>query len=344
MNNKKLDFIINIFYYALITLIIFGFVRFTGLLAPFLIGFIISVLIYPAVSYLKQKIKIPAPFSAGILVTLILSVVASVIFLFSSLLYKQILSFSQKLPHIVNDMSSKLTDFLQSSRIDISVDMIDNVKQSISSSAVNLSVSVLGNLTDGLSSVPSIFIFFAAAVISCVLFCSDMPRIRIFLREFLPCRFRQTALEIKRFTSATLVRMLKAYAIIMLITFCELALGLYLFRIESPFIKAALIAFVDILPVLGCGTVLLPWALISAVGGNIALGIKLAVLYLIIACVRQFAEPKIVGSNIGMNPLLTLVSVYVGFRISGITGMFVFPIIVITVLHLFKTGYIKFPK
>ena len=337
MKNRKLDFIINIIYYALLTLIVFGFIRFSALLSPFFIGFIISVLIYPAVSFLKKRTKIPASFSAGILVTLILSAAVSIIFLLSSLLYKQILSFSQKLPHLINEITVNLTDFLHSNRIDVSVDMINNVKQSISSSAVNLSVSVLGNLTDGLSSVPSIFI-------SCVLFCSDMPRIRIFLREFLPCRFRQTALEIKRFTSATLVRMLKAYSLIMLITFFELVLGLYLFKIESPLTKAALIAFVDILPVLGCGTVLLPWALISVLGGNITLGIKLAVLYLIIACVRQFAEPKIVGSNIGMNPLLTLVSVYVGFRISGITGMFIFPIIVITVLHLFKTGYIKIPK
>ena len=199
-------------------------------------------------------------------------------------------------------------------------------------------------LPEAISSMPSIFIFFAAAVISCVLFCSDMPSIRIFLREFLPCHFRRIALEIKRFSSATLLRMLKAYTIIMLITFCELAIGLYLFKIENPLTKAALIAIIDVLPVLGCGTVLLPWALFSAIGGNIALGVKLAVLYLIIACVRQFAEPKIIGSNIGMNPLLTLVSVYVGFKISGITGMFVFPILVITVLHLFKTGYIKFPK
>ena len=227
MKNRKLDFIINIIYYALLTLIVFGFIRFSALLSPFFIGFIISVLIYPAVSFLKKRTKIPASFSAGILVTLILSAAVSIIFLLSSLLYKQILSFSQKLPHLINEITVNLTDFLHSNRIDVSVDMINNVKQSISSSAVNLSVSVLGNLTDGLSSVPSIFIFFAAAVISCVLFCSDMPRIRIFLREFLPCRFRQTALEIKRFTSATLVRMLKAYSLIMLITFFELVLGLY---------------------------------------------------------------------------------------------------------------------
>lgn len=344
MNNRKLDFITNILYYAVLTLIVFGLLRFFKLLSPFVIGFIISVLIYPAVSYLKNKIRIPAPLSAGILVTLILSVVASLIFLLSSLLYKQILSLSQKLPHIINDFSVSLTEFFKSNRIDVSAEMISNIKQSISSSAVDFSMSALGNLSDGLSSIPSIFIFFAAAVISCVLFCSDMPRIRIFLREFLPCRFRKITLEIKRFSSATLARMLKAYTVIMIITFLELILGFYLFGIENPLTKAFLIAIIDILPVLGCGTVLLPWALISIIGGNTALGIKLAVLYLIIACVRQFAEPKIVGTNIGMNPLLTLVSVYVGFRISGISGMFVFPIIVITVLHLFKTGYIRFPK
>lgn len=341
MTNQKQNFLLNIAYYSLIFLLFLLILKFAKLLSPFIIGFIISILIYPAVSFLKEKFKIPPTVSAGILVTLILAAAVGIISMIILLLYKQAIGFTERIPGIIESFWQQVALIFEKNHLLLADDTISSLKTNLSSSLINLSVSFVGKVSNIFSSLPSFFIFLAAAIISCVLFCSDMPRVRAFLRGFLSKRFRRISLEIKSFITVTLARMIRAYIIIMAITFAELSCGFLIIGIKNALTTAALIAVIDILPVLGCGTVLIPWSLINAVSGNTPLALKLAVLYVIIACVRQFIEPRIVGSNIGLHPLVTLVSVYIGFKISGVLGMFVFPVLVITLIHLYNAGYLK---
>ena len=116
--------------------------------------------------------------------------------------------------------------------------------------------------------------------------------------------------------------------------------GLYIFKfigwkVEYPLITALGIGFVDALPILGSGTVMLPWAIISASNGNINLAIGLIVLYIIIIVTRQLIEPKIVSNHIGIHPIFTLIAMYTGFKIVGVIGMFVGPIILIIIKNIF---------
>ena len=97
-------------------------------------------------------------------------------------------------------------------------------------------------------------------------------------------------------------------------------------RISSPLGTAFLIAFVDLLPVLGCGTVLVPWAILSFFIGRSGLGIGLLVVYLITLFAHQMAEPKIVGSSIGLHPVLSLALVILGLRLYGLFGMLLLPL------------------
>ena len=106
---------------------------------------------------------------------------------------------------------------------------------------------------------------------------------------------------------------------------------------KFPLIIALVIAFVDALPILGAGTVLTPWAIISAFNGNITLGICLIVLYIIVLVVRQFLEPRIVSNKIGIHPIFTLIAMYTGFKISGLIGLFIGPIIFIILKDIFST-------
>lgn len=134
---------------------------------------------------------------------------------------------------------------------------------------------------------------------------------------------------------------LKAESILVLISFIEILIGLYIlkilkFGIEYPFLIAFVIAIIDALPILGAGTIILPWAIISAVNGNIKLAIGLVILYIIIVAVRQIVEPKIVSSNLGIHPIFTLVSMYTGFKIFGIIGLFVGPVVLIVLKNVFE--------
>ena len=119
-------------------------------------------------------------------------------------------------------------------------------------------------------------------------------------------------------------------------TYAELLLGLFLLKIKyAPFI-ALIIALVDVLPVIGTGTVMIPWAVLSVFLGNNRLALGLAVLYVIIVIVRNFLEPKIISTQIGMNPLFTLLAMFVGLKVLGFWGLILFPIILIVVIRYYK--------
>lgn len=133
---------------------------------------------------------------------------------------------------------------------------------------------------------------------------------------------------------------LKAEIILIVIAFVQVFIGLYIFKwlglnIEYPFLAALGIGFIDALPILGSGTVMIPWAFISAINGDITLAISLLILYIIISIVRQFIEPKIVSKQIGIHPIFTLIAMYTGFKLIGILGLLVGPIALIILKNVY---------
>ena len=135
---------------------------------------------------------------------------------------------------------------------------------------------------------------------------------------------------------------LKAESILVLISFSIVLIGLLIFdfigmNVKYPIIMALTIAFVDALPILGSGTVIIPWAVISASNGDIKLAIALIIMYVVIIVVRQLIEPKIVSIHIGIHPIFTLIAMYTGFKLIGVIGMFIGPIILIILKNIFET-------
>ena len=135
---------------------------------------------------------------------------------------------------------------------------------------------------------------------------------------------------------------IKAEGIIILISFSIVLIGLIIFSIvrmnvKYPLVIALFIGFVDALPILGAGTIMIPWAILSAFNGDITLAISLIILYVIIIVTRQLIEPRIISSHIGIHPIFTLVAMYTGFKIVGVLGMFVGPVILIILKNIFET-------
>jgi len=200
------------------------------------------------------------------------------------------------------------------------------------------------------SKLPNILIAFVVAVIACCFITVDYNRITNFImRQLAPAR-RTALLRTKTLTLSTLGKMAKAYGLIMLITFTELLLGLGLLKLVGIYkggylpLIAMIIAIVDILPILGSGTILIPWAVISLFTGRVALGVGLFVVYIIISVLRQFIEPRLVAGQLGLPPIATLVGMYFGLKLFSIIGMFIVPITINIlkvlndegILHLWK--------
>ena len=140
------------------------------------------------------------------------------------------------------------------------------------------------------------------------------------------------------------LKIVKGYLILMVINFAEISLGLLLFGVKNAVVIAIGIAMLDVLPILGTGTVLIPWSLISLINGNYGLALGLIVLYIITVIVRNLIEPKIIGGQVGLHPLITLVSIFIGLRLFGFFGMICLPLAIIIIFSLYKGGKFDFLK
>ena len=166
----------------------------------------------------------------------------------------------------------------------------------------------------------------------------DYYKITSFIVGLIPQRGKDMLFKVKEHGIDVLLKFGKAYAILLFITFVELSIGLSLLQIEYSVLIAAGTALVDILPVLGTGTILIPWGVVNLLLGNFPLGIGLLVLYAIITVVRQTLEPRVVGKQIGLYPLVTLMCMFVGSYLFGIVGLFGLPIAVTIVVQLHRSG------
>ena len=137
--------------------------------------------------------------------------------------------------------------------------------------------------------------------------------------------------------------MAKSYLILMAVTFAELAAGFWLLGIAHPVSMALLVAFVDLLPILGTGAVLVPWAAFLLLSGNTGLGLQMALLYAVISMVRSLLEPKVLGNQVGLHPLVALSSAYLGGAVLGFWGIFLGPLGAIVAQDLIAHGVIRLP-
>lgn len=174
---------------------------------------------------------------------------------------------------------------------------------------------------------PSILVQSAFALLASFFFMVDYPAITRKLLEYCPKTIGQGLVKFKREGLVTLGRFCRAYALLLTITFAELSVGFWFLKLPHPFTLAFLIALVDILPVLGTGTVLVPWALLEFLEKDFSTGVWLLVIYGVVTVVRNVLEPKILGKEIGLHPILMLIALYLGGRLFGVAGVFVLPML-----------------
>lgn len=175
---------------------------------------------------------------------------------------------------------------------------------------------------------------------------SDYDEIMNFIKRQFPENKRKDLSRAKLLLKSTLSKMAKAYALIMTVTFTEIFIGLSILKLAGIYssnyavIIAIVTAIVDIIPVLGTGTVLIPWALYNLIVGNYALAISLAVIYAVITVIRQIVEPKLVAGQLGLSPVVTITTLYLGLKIFGVLGMIIAPILVTMLKVLNDEGII----
>ena len=199
--------------------------------------------------------------------------------------------------------------------------------------------------------IPSIMVGVLISIIASCFMTSGYDGIVPFVKNQLSAEKRRTLSTVKELFFSSILKMLKSYLLIICITFVEMFVGLTVLRLigvykgEYVATVAIIVALIDIFPVLGTGTVLIPWAIISFIMGNIGMGIGLIVLYAVITVIRQIIEPKLVAANLGLPPIVTIMCMYIGLQLFSVLGVFIMPLLVTMIkllndrgiLHVWKT-------
>lgn len=371
---KRRDSIINVAFIAMVLGLVYFFVKYLfGITAPFLLSFFFAVCLQrPLRKFDKKTNNKMHTFWSMFLVILVLAVIIGPVVLILSLIGKEIVEFVSFLGEQLNDLPNFLAT-LQNEIISLLKFLPDGIYTSVSDSInvffsnlindfdlskLNIDVkSITSSLSSGITGVysvvkniPSAMLSLVIGIIAWIFFTKDYNYIVGFIKCQLPESKKNLLSETKQIFSKTILKMLRAYGLIMFITFCELFLGLTILNLIGVmdngyvFMIAIAIAVFDILPVAGSGGILIPWTVVSVILGNYPQAIGLIIIYVVITVIRQYIEPKIVGTSLGVHPIVTLAGLYFGLKLFGFMGMFIVPLTVMTLkafndagrIHLYK--------
>lgn len=325
-----------IFFYVVVFValaFLAGFLIF-GVLFPFLAAWIFAMLVRPLGKKAHKLTGASEKTCSTILCICILLIVGALCLLAIIKLGMQI----KELPRLISDTYALLSEKIEKlcEKLGASLQIENGIAKGADTVRTYIEIFIK-NVVDSFSSaaaraaknVPSKIFSLVIFVISCVYFSSDLQRINEFLYSLVPPKYKNQAEKMKKHFANVTVKYIKAHLIMILTTFLMVYVGLVLLGYKYAAIISAIISVLDFLPAIGIGTVLIPWAIILFILGNSAGAIKLIVLYVVCEVINQIFRPKIIGAQLGIHPLATLVGLYVGLKFFGIVGMLLSPMIVI---------------
>lgn len=333
----------------LLTLLLTFFLAWLGLRfllplsAPFLLGTLLALSAEPMTGLLSKKLHLPRTVSSAIGVSAAFFLFAMLLLLVCAFLLRELKSLAAILPQLESTMHSGLT-LLQTWLLKFTARMPDSIRPLLEenttalfsdgtgflSQAVRYLMGLAGNL---LSHIPDSALTIGTAVLSGYMISAKLPKIRRWILRRIPKEKIRAFLRVLNRSKQVVTGWLLAQCKLMGVTFCILFPGLLLLRIPNALLWAAGISLVDAFPVLGTGTILLPWAFVSFLQQNTARAIGLSGIYVTVSLIRSGLEPKLIGSQLNLDPLVTLIVMYAGFQLWGIGGMFLAPLLTVTALQ-----------
>lgn len=377
---KRRSFLVNLLFFAVIFALVYLFMNYAfWTVAPFLLALAIAAGLQRPLKFITSRTPLKKGFVTVVLQLVVLALLFGPIALLVIKLINEFRGFFDYLQIKLSDLPSFLNEIREfivsktpaSFKTTVNSSLLssfDSLQASLSGAASNAatigdssvgdsSLSLGGLDFSGFASpikgiwntakhVPSAVLSIIVAFIAGCFVTMDYDSLKEFIARQLSPERRETAFKAKKAIKFCLGKMGKAYAILMTITFCEMFIALTIFRLTGiysgsyVFVIALVTAIVDILPVLGTGTIVIPWAVISLFTGDIKMGIALFILYGVITVLRQFLEPKLVSGQLGLPPFVTIVAMFFGAKLFGFIGLFLLPITIIVLKILNDEGSI----
>lgn len=315
---------------------------------PFLMGALLALAAEPAVRFGVKKLHLPRPLCTGVGVTLTLILLTGILSLVGALAVKELGSLARSLPDVQNTVQQGMT-VLQDFMVNLANRMPDRARTLVTGTILEVfddgttllqqvTGRIPGMITSVLGWIPDGALGFGTGILSAFMISARMPKLRTWIATRLPQSWEEKYLPGWRRVRKTLGSWLKAQGKLAAVTWGIVAAGLLLLRVRYGPLWAVLIALVDAVPVLGTGTVLIPWAIVSLLQGQTLRGVGLLAIYVAAMVTRTVLEPKLVGRQLGLDPLVTLLFLYVGYRLWGILGMILAPMLAAATKNLTAEG------
>lgn len=378
---RKRKAIINVAYYGIIIVLCFLIFKYAlGTLFPIIFAFFVAALLQKPKNFILRKTPFKKGFASTVCVLGLLAVVLFFIALIGVRIVQEISGFIdyivlqlQNVDAIINTIEDALLNFVAGLPDFLSKTLTENIatlftelREWLAGRSNEFTDEIAGTLDGAFSlswittpisgvistarQIPSIIIAGVISIVAACFMTADYDFIKTFVKAQLTKKKAENVSRAIALLKSSLGKMGKAYLSIIIITFIELSIGLYVLRLLGIFsssyiaVIALVTAIVDIIPVLGTGTILLPWTAYCLIVGNYPMAIGLAIIYAVITVIRQIIEPKLVAGQLGLPPFLTISAMYIGLKIFGVLGMFIAPMIIIMlkllndegILHLWK--------
>lgn len=323
-------------------------IRFLQFFMPFVIGWIIAMIANPLVRMLERRLKVARKHTSMVIIIGVLAVIIVAIYFLGVKIGEETRSFLEQAPEMYSEFREEFQDAGKNLESIIS-ELPQNIQESLEEAQKDIG-DITGQAVGKISqftvdkagtfarNIPGILISIIFSILSAYFFIADRDRILEFGRNHTPQiiqeKWRMMAESFKMVFGGYFKAQFKIMAVIGVILF----IGMLILKVRFAILVAILVAFLDMLPFLGTGTVLIPWAVFKLLSGDIRYAVGLVILYLVTQLVRRIIEPKLVGDSIGMNPLATLIFMYIGYRVGGVLGMIMAVPIGAIVLNFYKAG------
>ncbi len=323
---------------------------------PFIIGFAIALFINPIVRIFEKKLRLPRGWAS--ILSLILLVVIFIGLI--TLLIAEIVSGANYLANVVPSHVETIVQYVQdfiASQIlpiyhqasnifkDLGADQqntvmtnIQTAGQKITTTLANFLQSFFQKLPGLISWIPNAATVLVFSILATFFISKDWPRLSGYLTNFMPTKAKTSTTRVFVDLKKALFGFAKAHLTLISITTVIVLIGLLILRVNYAITIALISGLVDLLPYLGTGVVFVPWIVYTFITGDVSLGIGLSILYVVVVVQRQVMEPKVLSSNIGVDPLATLVALFVGFKLFGFLGLILGPVSLVIINTLINAG------
>ena len=345
MEMKK-NFVINTAFYVILLALALVFWKYLlPVLMPFVVGFLIASIVQLPLNAMHLPGRRRPKIAAIVLCIVFYGLLIWGMVFFSVKVFGEISTFAATIPDLVYKklypLIWQIGDWVQEilEPIDLTLaQLVNEVGKTVASSLAKYATQFSGwlvkTLATGVVSIPGALITIIVTIVSSFYIAADYQTVLSFLQRLIPGSHRDKVLQVVSYAEHAVVVYIRSYLVLFVLTSAELYLGFWILGVPYKLGLSVGIALFDLMPILGVGGILMPWGTISLLLGNFKIGIGIWALYLIITAVRNAVEPRLVGKQIGLHPLATLVAMVVGLKLAGLPGMLLLPISLVAFMRM----------